>query len=97
MNEIAIEIIQEYVEEHSSELSSTWPKCEIAQQSYLQWSANEIISRIMDQPLKTPLDIIENFILEMSIYVRYDNSKCQNRMIFRIALETAEELALLFV
>ena len=97
MNEIAIEIIQEYVAEHSSELSTIWTKCEIAQQSYLQWAANEIINRIMDQPLKTPLDIIENFILEMSIYVRYGNSKCQSRMIFRIALETAEELALLFV
>lgn len=95
-SELAISIIQEYIEQHLFSPSFSWPKDEFKKRSYAQWAAYEIINRIMDKPYEMPIYVIENYIFEMAMYAHYGEDEYRN-LIFQTAVETAEELALLFV
>ena len=92
----AVSIIQRYVDEHLFSPSFTWPKYEFRKRSYQQWAAYEICDRIMDKPFDDPITIIENFMFEMAMYACYGEDE-QHSFIFQNAVETAEELSLLFV
>ena len=92
----AVSIIQRYVDEHLFSPSFTWPKYEFRKRSYQQWAAYEICDRIMDKPFDDPITVIENFMFEMAMYACYGEDE-QRRFIFQSAVETAEELSLLFV
>lgn len=95
-SELAISIIQEYIEQHLFSPSFSWPKDEFKKRSYAQWAAYEIINRIMDKPVEMPIYVIENFMFEMAMYTCYGEDE-QRSFIFHTAVETAEELVLLFV
>lgn len=95
-SELAISIIQEYIEQHLFSPSFSWPKDEFKKRSYSQWAAYEIINRIMDRPFDMSICIIENFICETAMYACYGEDEHRS-LIFQTAVETAEELALLFV
>lgn len=94
-SEIAVSIIREYIDQNLFSPSYSWPKDEFKKRSYSQWAAYEIINRIMDKPFDMPICVIENFIYEMTAYT-YCGDK-YNNFIFHTAIETAEELILLFV
>ena len=96
MNETAVSIIDEYIRDHFFRPSSFWDNYEFEKRSYSQWAAYEILNRIMDHPSKEPIDVIENFMFEMSIYA-YCGEDEHRSWIFQTAAETAEELALLFI
>ena len=92
----AVSIIQRYVGEHLFSPSFTWPKYEFRKRSYQQWAAYEICHRILDKPFDDPITVIENFMFEMAMYACYGEDE-QRSFIFQSAVETAEELSLLFV
>ena len=92
----AVSIIQRYVKEHLFSPSFTWPKYEFRKRSYQQWEAYEIWARILDIPYADPIPLIENFMFEMAMYACYGEDE-QRSFIFQNAVETAEELSLLFV
>lgn len=96
MCDVAIAIIHEYIKEHLFSPSFSWPKYEFKKRSYQQWAAYEICDRILDKPFDTPIEVIENFIFEMAMYACYGEDE-QRSFIFQCAVETAEELILLFV
>ena len=50
----------------------------------------------MDKPFDDPITVIENFMFEMAMYACYGEDE-QRSFIFQNAVETAEELSLLFV
>ena len=89
-------LFERYVDEHLFSPSFTWPKYEFRKRSYQQWAAYEICDRIMDKPFDDPITIIENFMFEMAMYACYGEDE-QRSFIFQNAVETAEELSLLFV
>ena len=60
------------------------------------FSAYEICDRIMDKPFDDPITVIESFMFEMAMYACYGEDE-QRSFIFQSAVETAEELSLLFV
>lgn len=93
----SVSIIQEYVKEHLFEPSLSWGKHEFKKRSYEQWAAYEICERIMDHPLELPLDIIEEFIFEMYMFACASDEDEARTFIFQTAVETADEIALLFV
>lgn len=95
-SETAVSIIKEYVDRHLFSPSFSWPKDEFEKRSYSQWAACEIINRIMDKPFEMPICIIESFICEMAMYACYGEDEHRS-LIFQTAVETAEELILLFV
>lgn len=92
----AVSIIQRYVDEHLFSPSFTWPKHEFRKRSYQQWAAYEICDRIMNKPFDDPITVIERFMFEMAMYACYGEDE-QRSFIFQNAVETAEELSLLFV
>lgn len=94
--DVAVTIIKEYVDQHLFSPSFSWPKNEFKKRSYSQWAAYEIINRIMDNPFEMPICIIEKFMFEMTMYACYGEDEHRSE-IFQTAVETAEELVLLFV
>lgn len=94
--DVAVTIIKEYIDQYLFSPSFSWLKYEFKKRSYSQWAAYEIINRIMDNPLEMPVCIIENFMFEMATYACYGEDE-QRSEIFQTAVETAEELVLLFV
>ncbi len=92
----AVSIIRQYVDEYLFSPSFNWQKDEFKKRSYEQWAAYEICNRIMDHPLDGPITIIESFMFEMAMYACYGEDEHRS-FIFQSAVETAEELILLFV
>lgn len=96
MIDIAVEIIREYVQENLFDPTISWDKYEFKKRSYSHWAAYEILNRVIDHPLDAPLDTIENFMFEMTMYACCSENK-QRILIFQTAAETAEEIALLII
>lgn len=92
----AISIICEYAKKYIVDPSNDWPKDEFSKRSYQQWAAYEICHRIMDHPFDDPINIIEEFMFETGMYAYCYENEIQS-FIFQSAVETAEELLLLFV
>lgn len=97
MGDLAATIIMGYIDEHLFSPSLSWNKYEFKKRSYEQWAAYEICERILDHPLDPPLDVIDRFMFEMYMYACFSDENKQKSFIFQTAVETAEELALLFV
>lgn len=107
MYEIAISIIQGYIDEYLFEPASNWPEDEFKTRCYERWSADEILERItnesmifpdspFERPFKTPCLIIEEFVSEMDYQARSTDNK-KHHFIFSTARDTAIEIGLLFV
>lgn len=96
MCDIAVSVIQEYIYEHFFCPVSTWDECEFRKRCYQRWAAYEIMHRIMDHPFDPPLRTLEEFVIECSMYATCGENTNRN-FIFICAVETAEELSLLFV
>lgn len=96
MADIALEIINNFIQEHLFSPSGSWNKYEFEKRSYAQWAAYEIMNRIMDHPLDRPIDIVDEFMFEMAMYACLGEDEHRS-FIFQTAVETAEEIALLFV
>ena len=92
----AVSIIHEYADKCLFSPSFSWDKYEFKKRSYQQWTVYEICDRILDKPFDDPITIIENFMFEMAMYACYGEDE-QRSFIFQSAVETAEELNLLFV
>lgn len=93
----AVTIIQKYMDEHFFSPAFSWDRHEFKKRSYQQWACYEICERIMDHPLEQPIDVIERFMFEMYMYACYGGENKQQSFIFQTAVETAEEIILLFV
>lgn len=97
MADTAVSIIMEYIREHLFSPEFSWPRHEFMKRSYEQWAAYELCERIMDKPFDAPITVIENFMFEMAMYACYCDEDEHRSFIFQTAVETAEELILLFV
>ena len=81
--DIAIGVIEQYINEHLLAPYSTLDKYEFKKRSYERWAAYEICEKIMDSPLEDPSS---------------DSIFTLNRgFIFQCAANIAEELLSLFV
>ncbi len=97
MSDLAVTLIMDFVHKYLFPPAFSWDKHEFKKRSFQQWAAYEICERIMDRPFDPPLDTIENFMFEMYIYACFGDEDEHRTFIFQTAVETAEELALLFV
>lgn len=96
MNEMAISIVLDYLNNDLAVRHGLWPAEEFEELSYSRWAAFEILNLLQDHPEKQPMSVIENFYLRMLIF-----SKLTKRMdsgtVFSCAAETANQILLLFV
>lgn len=96
MNEIAIQVIMDYVEENLFEPQNNWPKDIFEERAYSRWAAFELINRIIDHPKDPPDIVIENFIFEM-IRFSHETENREKCRVFTIASEVAEDIIYLFL
>lgn len=91
MNEVAVSVIQEYIDEHLFEPASNWPKYYFQERSYSRWAAYEIKNRNITKN-ETPVDIINDFINEMNQF-----EELNNKFIFSVARDAAKQILYLFL
>lgn len=96
MNELAVSVIQEYIDEYLFEPRSNWCKYEFNVRSYSRWAANEIIERIRNDSERSPVNIISEFIREVDLCCEKTPTN-QAQLIFEVAKETATDIVLLFL
>ena len=64
--------------------------------SYSIWAVYELLERVMDHPLTSADDIINEFALKMELFSRVTDDE-EAKLKFRVASDVAEEIMLLFV
>lgn len=107
MYDIAISVIQEYIDEYLFEPAKNWPEEEFNARSCERWTANELLERITREtmlppefisvhPLRTPYQIIEEFINDMDYQAKASDNR-KHYFIFSTARDTAIDIILLFV
>lgn len=106
MYDVAVSVIQEYIDENLFLPAPNWPPEEFNTRSYERRAGLELIERITResmiipglsvQPLRTPYQIIEEFIDDMDYQARStDNS--HHYFMFSTFRDTAIDIVLLFV
>lgn len=107
MYDVAVSVIQEYIDEYLFEPAANWPEEEFNTRCYERWTGNELLDRITREsmlppefismhPLRTPYRIIEEFIDEMDYQARSTDNR-KHHLMFSIARDTATDIVLLFV
>lgn len=96
MNEVAISMIRDYMDQCLFEPSFNWPGWEFDRRIYSRWAANEILERVTKNPMLSPIDAIDQFMDEMDDHSEVSDDR-NFQFIFIIARETAEDIGLLFV
>lgn len=95
-NNAAIEAINNYISLYLFAPEASWNVYEYEVRSYGRWASNEILDRIISNPLANPLSVIRDFVAEMTKMYRESINR-ETELIFSIAKETGEDLAILFV
>lgn len=96
LNEIAIDLITNYIEENLFDPEKSWPRDEFRQRSYARWAAGSILEEVMDAT-DIPAEItIEAFMLRMDCFAHSTRNEA-GRILFSIARDTAEDILRLFV
>lgn len=92
MNDMAIKIIMNYIRSidpaHQQKLSKT----ELEQSSYYACAVYEILQVVMDNPLTSALDLVDDFRFTMWYYSHFNQ---RTNHIFLIAMDAAEEVSIL--
>lgn len=107
MYDVAVSIIQEYIDECLFEPAANWPEEEFSIRSYERWTGNELLDRIIREAelppefifthqQRTPYKIIEEFIDEMDYQARSTDNR-KHHLMFSTARDTAIDIVLLFV
>ena len=94
---IALEVIQEYIDEFLFEPGKNWPDYEFNKRSDERWAAKELMLYLETHWGETnAVNLIARFIREMDAYsgIREDTPPSFK---FILARETAEEILYLFV
>lgn len=91
----AAEKVMECLEDNLPEPNLNWPKDIFEEQSYARWAAYELANRLMDRPYEFVDHVIQDFILEMMGYL-HNSTDPQKKRLFRIAIDTAEDILTLF-
>lgn len=89
-NNIATQAILEYLEE-SDVPELYWPRHRFEEVCFSRWAAEELLNAILDHPLVSAEDTIEEFAIKMEIYFSLSVGKDAER-IFSIAAKTAWEI-----
>lgn len=109
MCDIAISIVNEYIDKHLSEVDLKCSRDGLENLSYARWAAYEIMERLNDEAERLPphitgswrepippVDIIAGFLDDLECYI-YDGCSEKHEQIFSVAKEVADDIILLFL
>lgn len=95
MYEMELRILISYMQDCLSTPAPNWSDRYFADFCYQRWAANEILERMLQRPFQEPIDIAEDFILEMMYYRNLARTLTAQRL-FEAAIRTAEDVRKLF-
>lgn len=93
-NDMAIQALIEFLNE-SEEPQIGWPEDEFTEVSFSRWAAGELIAAIMDHPMVSAEDTMEEFAIKMRTFSCAGRDTRAGR-IFSIASQFAYETLELF-
>lgn len=93
---IAIDIVSEYIENVLFEPGRKWPTYEFETRVYSRWAANEIIDAIKNNPGKPTILVVQRLIQTFRKF-SFVTEDTEQSLIFAIAMDTAEDIACLFL
>lgn len=93
-NDMAVQALIEFLYE-TEEPQLGWPEDEFAEVSFSRWAAGELITAIMDHPMVSAEDTIEEFAIKMLAFSCAEQGTRAGR-IFSIASKFAYETLELF-
>ena len=96
MNDIAIDTIMRFRNERLISPNEDMPRESYFKASYSIWAVYELLERVMDHPLTSADDIINEFALKMELFARVTDDE-EAKLKFRVASDVAEEIRLLYV
>ena len=109
MCDMAISIVNEYIDKHLSEVDLKCSRDGLENLSYARWAAYEIVERLNDEAERLPphitgswrepippVDIIAGFLDDLECY-SYDGCSKKHEQIFSVAKEVANDIILLFL
>lgn len=88
-NEIAKEIIKNYIREYSGHVYTPWQKKEFQYESFSIWAAKELLVEVSKKEDLPPLYVMENFREKMNDYACLNKA---NSFIFSVANDTVNYL-----
>ena len=92
--DVVISEITKYLNDVIFEPQANWPRFFYDRRVIERWTASEILTMVVDRPEIDPLNIMETFIGRMKIYRDLEGKASEK---FSIAVETAEDVILLFL
>ena len=109
MCDMAISIVNEYIDKHLSEVDLKCSRDGLENLSYARWAAYEIVERLNDEAERLPphitgswrepippVDIIAGFLDDLECY-SYAGCSKKHEQIFSVAKEVANDIILLFL
>lgn len=87
-NEIAVMALSEYLNETEETERYLSPKEQFEETCFSRWAAGELINAIMDHPMTSAEDTIEEFAIKMTAYSALSNDT-DARRIFSVAANFA--------
>lgn len=91
MNDLAIRYISKYSYEHFDTPNIRDGMVEFQICSYSRWIINELIFKILDNPLITAIDTTYNFILEL-VYLSVNCDKNKENTVFKVGVSVLEDV-----
>ena len=96
MNDIAIDTIMRFRNERLISPNEDMPRESYFKASYSIWAGYELLERVMDHPLTSADDIINEFALKMELFARETDDE-EAKLKFRVASNVAAEILLPYV
>lgn len=95
--EVALEVIQEYIDEFLFEPDLHWPEYEFSKRSSERWAAYELMYHLKQHWNEAPaVDLIIRFIGKMDLYSELNEDSLPSYC-FITARETANDILYLFL
>ena len=91
-DERQVRVIIDYVSEYLPDPQPAWPKKEFERIAYSRWAANRIIKMLYDNPVSTPIRIIEEFKYQMGNYIQKSTNYPEANVHCEYAYEVACDL-----
>ena len=89
--EYAIDRIIWFTQLPEFQINGFWAKAELEEQSYIRWTAYEVLNELMDHPTTAVSDVLEGMWLQM-LYFYHSSKTPRAKKQFETALNTLDTI-----
>lgn len=95
-NRNAIDAVNNYISLTFFEPKENWNDNEFQKRCYERWASDEILNKLIFNPMDDPLLLIRDFVFDMRKSYRMCTTR-ESEIIFSIGASVGEDIALIFV